>query len=150
MLTDNGAHYNTFKVACFAGSTLVVVLADQLTKMAAAEQIESPLSLVDVHIVPSAAVFGPLALLTTLWALVVICKLGNHWPVLAVPLSLIVGGALSNIGEAAVQGAVTDFIRVGPIFTNVADLAMTVGVLSLILTVPYIYTRSRRYSYFRQ
>jgi len=143
MSTDNGAFYNTFKVACFAGCTLVVSLADQFTKMAAVEKIESPLSLMDIHIAPPAAVFGPLAILTALWASLVVRKLGNHWLLLVVPLSLIVGGALSNIGEAAVQGVVTDFIRIGPIATNVADLAMIVGVLSLILIVPYIYTRRR-------
>lgn len=143
MTTDNSAYYNTFKLACFGGLTLAVALSDQLTKMAAVEQIESPLSLLDVHIVPPALIFGPLALLAAVWAALVIRKMDDHWLLLAVPLGLIVGGALSNTGEAAVQGAVTDFVRIGSVATNVADLAMMVGVLSLLLIVPCIYARSR-------
>ena len=146
MTTDNGTFYNTSKMAFFVGSMLLVVLVDQLTKMAAIDKIESSASLVNTHIAAPAVVFGPLAVCTTLWALILVRAIGNNWPLLAVPVSLIMGGALSNIGEATVQGAVTDFIRVGPIATNVADLAMIVGVLSLLLIAPYIYTRRRCYS----
>ena len=143
MSTDNSAYYSTLKVASFVGLALVVALADQFTKMTAVGHIESSFSLVDVRIVPPEAVFGPLALLAAVWASIVVRKMDNHWPLLAVPLGLVVGGALSNTCEAAVQGAVTDFIRIGPIATNVADLAMIEGVLSLFLIAPYIYIRLR-------
>jgi len=145
MPTDNGAFYNTFKVLCFAGIMPVVALADQLTKLAAADTIEAPFSFIGTHIGAPAVVFGPLAVLGVLCVLVLLRKLCTNWPLLALPVSLIAGGALSNIGEAAVQGGVTDFIRIGPIATNIADLAVMDGVLGLLLMVIYICACRRCY-----
>jgi signal peptidase II len=49
---------------------------------------------------------------------------------LALPLGLIAGGALSNIIDRLVRGAVVDFInlRVWPVF-NLADTALVVGTI---------------------
>ncbi len=146
MSTDNGASHNACKVAYFLGSMLLVTLADQLTKMAAVDKLESSVGLVNAHIGAPAVVFGPLIVFTALWSLILVVKIDTNWPLLAVPMSLIVGGALSNVGEATVRGAVTDFIRIGPIATNVADIAMIIGVLSLLPIVPYIYTRRKCYA----
>ena len=146
MRIDSVALHKPFRVEWFASIVLLVTLADQFTKMAAAERVESSPRLAATHIAPPALIFGPLAVCTALWAIILIRRVGNHWPLLAVPLRLVVGGALSNIGEATVQGAVTDFIVIGPIATNVADLAMMIGVLSLIPIVPYIYSRRRSHS----
>lgn len=145
MPTDNGAFCNTFKVLCFAGIMPVVALADQLTKLAAADTIEAPFSFVGTHIGAPAVIFGPLAVLGLLCVLVLLRKLWTKWPLLALPVSLIAAGALSNIAEAAVQGGVTDFIRVGPIATNIADLAVMDGVLGLLLMVIYICACRRCY-----
>ncbi|NPA31146.1 MAG: signal peptidase II [Chloroflexi bacterium] len=50
-------------------------------------------------------------------------------------LALQVGGALGNLWDRLTQGSVTDFIAVGrfPVF-NVADIAITLGVLCLLLS----------------
>jgi signal peptidase II len=52
----------------------------------------------------------------------------------ALPLGLIVGGALGNLLDRLQSGAVTDFIdlQVWPVF-NVADIGITVGVALLAL-----------------
>jgi signal peptidase II len=54
-------------------------------------------------------------------------------PGLWVPTGLLLGGALGNLLDRILNGSVTDFIKfpVWPAF-NVADIAITVGVLSLL------------------
>jgi signal peptidase II len=42
---------------------------------------------------------------------------------------LLIGGALSNLADRLMAGAVTDFIPVGHIVFNVADLAVILGVV---------------------
>jgi signal peptidase II len=57
----------------------------------------------------------------------------RDWPAL-LGLALIVGGAIGNAYDRGVRGSVIDFIQVPdwPIF-NVADSAITIGVLLLIV-----------------
>jgi signal peptidase II len=57
-------------------------------------------------------------------------------PLLWLPTGLLVGGAAGNIVDRARDGAVTDFIKLPlwPAF-NVADLAITIGVLALLYVV---------------
>jgi signal peptidase II len=52
------------------------------------------------------------------------------------PTGLLLGGALGNIVDRVVDGSVTDFIKLPhwPAF-NVADIAITFGVLSLVLVL---------------
>jgi signal peptidase II len=52
------------------------------------------------------------------------------------PTGLLVGGALGNIADRVRDGAVTDFLKVPywPAF-NVADIAITLGVIALIVVL---------------
>ena len=54
-------------------------------------------------------------------------------PWLWLPTGLLVGGALGNLIDRLVNGAVTDFIKLPlwPAF-NVSDMAITFGVLALL------------------
>ena len=54
-------------------------------------------------------------------------------PLMWLPVGLLLGGALGNIIDRVREGAVVDFLKVPawPAF-NLADVAITVGVLSLI------------------
>jgi signal peptidase II len=59
---------------------------------------------------------------------------GRRW--LWVPTGLLVGGAIGNLIDRLAHGAVTDFIKLPawPAF-NVADSAITVGMVLLILVI---------------
>jgi signal peptidase II len=52
------------------------------------------------------------------------------------PTGLLLGGALGNVVDRVRDGAVTDFLKIPhwPAF-NVADVAITVGVVALVFTV---------------
>jgi signal peptidase II len=54
-------------------------------------------------------------------------------PLMWLPVGLLLGGALGNIIDRVHEGAVTDFLKLPrwPAF-NLADMAITVGVLSLV------------------
>ena len=54
-------------------------------------------------------------------------------PLVWLPTGLLIGGAVGNLVDRAAEGAVTDFVDVSiwPAF-NVADAAITIGVLSLL------------------
>jgi signal peptidase II len=54
-------------------------------------------------------------------------------PLMWLPVGLLLGGAVGNIVDRIREGAVTDFLKLPhwPAF-NLADIAITVGVLSLI------------------
>jgi signal peptidase II len=60
-------------------------------------------------------------------------------------LALVFGGAISNAYDRAVKGSVIDFIQVPhwPIF-NVADSAVTVGVVVLLLGTLWASRQPRR------
>jgi signal peptidase II len=60
------------------------------------------------------------------------------------PAALLLGGALGNLADRVRDGAVTDFIDLPlwPTF-NLADVAITVGVLLLLLDVERSETRGR-------
>ncbi len=53
-----------------------------------------------------------------------------------IPVGLLMGGAVGNVIDRVRDGAVTDFLKVPawPAF-NIADMAITVGVLALLLVV---------------
>jgi signal peptidase II len=54
-------------------------------------------------------------------------------PLVWLPTGLVLGGAIGNLIDRALEGSVTDFVKLPhfPAF-NVADTAITVGVLALI------------------
>jgi signal peptidase II len=69
---------------------------------------------------------------------------GSGWLVW-LPAALLLGGALGNLADRVRDGAVTDFISLPlwPTF-NLADLAITVGVLLLLFDVERTESRRRR------
>ncbi len=135
-----------------AGAVLVAVLIlDQVTKSTIAAQIgarEERNFIPGVHFVHvrnSGVAFGffsgggVLVLVFTLLALAVligyfVLRSGCH--LLWLPVGLLVGGALGNLIDRLAHGAVTDFIKLPdwPAF-NVADMAITFGVLALLLVL---------------
>jgi signal peptidase II len=66
-------------------------------------------------------------------ALVVFFALNWRRPLAWLPVGLLLGGAAGNLIDRAREGAVTDFIDLPlwPAF-NVADIAITIGVLALL------------------
>jgi len=132
-----------------AGLMIVAVLAaDQLTKAAVRSSLEVTerrevfpfLDLVRVN--NDGIAFGFLgggqalvviAVVAALGGLVVFFALHADRPLIWLPTGLLLGGALGNVFDRVRDGAVTDFIDFPwwPAF-NVADIAITFGVLTLL------------------
>jgi signal peptidase II len=79
---------------------------------------------------------GALVVVVALVALVALGALlgrAGHRPLVWLPAGLLVGGAVGNLIDRVREGAVTDFIDfpLWPAF-NVADSAITVGVVALV------------------
>ncbi len=128
-----------------------VVGADQLTKHTVAAGI-APGSVgrflpgIDlVHVRNTGVAFslfsgrGVAVLLFTLVALALLCLylvLRPNRPWLWVPTGLLVGGAVGNLIDRILSGAVTDFIKLPlwPAF-NIADIAITLGIIALLLVL---------------
>jgi signal peptidase II len=134
-------------VRCAVVIALVVGL-DQLTKRTvaagiAADEQRKFLPLVKlVHVRNKGVAFGvfssggPLVLAFTIVALLALAgylALRPTRPWLWLPTGLLIGGAIGNLVDRLVSGAVTDFIKLPlwPAF-NVADIAITFGVLALL------------------
>jgi signal peptidase II len=135
-----------------AGATGVAVIAlDQVTKAIVREEIprgdarDLILGFDLVHVHNTGVAFGFLAdggallLVGTalaLLALVVFFVLHSGRPLVWLPTGLLLGGALGNLIDRALQGHVTDFIKFPhfPAF-NVADIAITFGVIALVLVL---------------
>ena len=82
---------------------------------------------------------GTVVLVFTLVALAVLLgyfTLRPSRPWLWLPTGLLIGGALGNLIDRIAHGAVTDFIKLPlwPAF-NVADMAITLGVITLLLVL---------------
>jgi signal peptidase II len=129
----------------------VVLIVDQVTKHAVesgiaqgqVEKVIPGLELVDVRNTGVAfSLFsggGTLVLVITLTALSGLVGYfamhpGRRW--LWLPTGLLVGGAIGNLVDRVREGAVTDFIKLPhwPAF-NVADTAITLGVIALLVTI---------------
>jgi signal peptidase II len=130
---------------------LAVVLLDQVTKALVVANVDrgdrdAVFPGVElVHVRNRGIAFGLFdgggALLTVLTlvalaALLVYFALHATRPLLWLATGLLLGGALGNMVDRTREGAVTDFIDVPlwPAF-NVADVAITVGVLTLLLAL---------------
>jgi signal peptidase II len=99
-----------------------------------------------VHITNSGAAFGflqgagPLLVLTSVvgmaFILVYLFNPGFAHPLMRVGLALMLGGAVGNLIDRVAHGRVVDFIKVPnwPAF-NVADSAITIGVLCLLWAI---------------
>jgi signal peptidase II len=135
--------------ACATG--LVVIALDQVTKAVVRDEIPRGDShdvvlgfdLVHVHNTGVAFGFmsggGALVLVGTalaLLALLVFFSLHSGRPLVWLPTGLLLGGALGNLIDRTQQGHVTDFIKFPhfPAF-NVADIAITFGVVALVLVL---------------
>ncbi len=131
-----------------AGAAAVVVALDQLTKalvrggleLGERQDLVAGVKLVNVR--NSGIAFGFLsdggALLVVgtavaLLALVFFFVTHTGRPLVWLPTGLLLGGAIGNLIDRARDGSVTDFVKFPhfPAF-NVADMAITVGVLALI------------------
>jgi signal peptidase II len=91
------------------------------------------------------AVFIGATIVLLLGFLVFIAVRGGGGWLVWLPAALLIGGALGNLADRVRDGAVTDFISLPlwPTF-NLADLAITVGVLLLLFDVERTETRRRR------
>jgi signal peptidase II len=141
-----------------AGAVLVgVIVIDQLTKQLVRSGISQGqvtklvpgVKLVDVRNTGVAfSLFsggGTIVLVITLAALAALTTYFALRPgrrLLWLPTGLLLGGAIGNLIDRVRAGAVTDFIKLPhwPAF-NVADMAITFGVLALVYTIE---TESRR------
>ena len=139
-------------VALTVATALVVVAADQLVKAIvraeiadgrSREVVGSTLRL--VHAENDGVAFGRLSGSTWLVALIVAVALiallvyfVRHLdtPYVWLPTGLLLGGAAGNIVDRVSRGTVTDFVKLPhwPAF-NLADIAITVGVVSLVIVV---------------
>lgn len=137
----------------------VVVAADQVTKRMVESDIElghgrDGVAFLDlVHVRNNGVAFGLLSGGGT--ALVVALTLGALvavliWfareparPLAWVPTGLLVGGALGNLIDRVRQGSVTDFLKIPhwPAF-NLADAAITVGVVTLVIALETRHSRT--------
>jgi signal peptidase II len=132
-----------------AGLVLALVLAaDQLSKHLVREGMrpgeEDPIlpALKLVHVRNEGVAFGIdvggatlVVVLIALALLGLVLYFARHTarPLIWLPVGLLLGGALGNIVDRIRDGAVTDFLKIPawPAF-NLADIAITVGVLSLV------------------
>jgi signal peptidase II len=142
-----------------AAAVGVVVVLDQLTKAGVRSHV-SPgdsdpvlpfLELVRVR--NTGVAFGLLsgggALVLVLSAAALVLLVGYfvrhpEKPALWIPTGLLLGGAVGNAIDRVRLGAVTDFLKLPywPAF-NVADMAITIGVLALIYVIESPRTRTR-------
>jgi len=128
-----------------------VLLVDQVTKAVVRDRIGlgSDVDLVLgarlVHVRNEGVAFGLAAggqtlvlamVALALLALVLYFATHSSRGLIWLPTGLLVGGALGNIVDRVRQGAVTDFLKVPywPAF-NVADVAITTGVIALVLVL---------------
>ena len=91
----------------------------------------------------SAALIGA-TIVVLVGLLVLLAVRGDGGWLVWLPAALLLGGALGNLADRVRDGAVTDFIDLPlwPTF-NLADVAITVGVLLLLLDVERSETRGR-------
>jgi signal peptidase II len=131
-----------------AAVAVAIVVVDQLTKAVLREELERGerrellpfLDLVNVR--NTGVAFGFLAdggalvlvgVAAALLALVVFVVSHGGRPLVWLPAGLLLGGAAGNLLDRVRDGSVTDFLKLPawPAF-NVADIAITFGVLSLL------------------
>jgi signal peptidase II len=132
-------------------TALLVLVADQATKALVRSEIargddrDLLLGARLVHVRNDGVAFGQLGgsgvlvaivVAAALVGLLVYFALHRDMPYIWLPTGLLLGGALGNLVDRAHAGAVTDWIKLPrwPAF-NVADIAITTGVISLLIVV---------------
>ncbi|HEY5317638.1 MAG TPA: signal peptidase II [Solirubrobacteraceae bacterium] len=146
-----------------AGAVLVlVIVVDQVTKQAVrsgiamgqVHKLVPGIKLVDIRNTGVAfSIFsggGTIVLVITLVALAGLACYFALRPgrrLLWLPTGLLLGGAIGNLIDRIRAGAVTDFIKLPhwPAF-NVADMAITFGVIALVYTIEITSRRAARES----
>jgi signal peptidase II len=131
---------------------LVVVALDQLTKHAVRHSIVPGeergvlpgIELVDTRnhgvafgFLPGHHVIVTVVIAIALLALLAYFARNSTRPLIWLPTGMLIGGALGNVLDRLREGSVTDFIKLPlgwPPF-NLADAAITLGVLILVLVV---------------
>jgi signal peptidase II len=134
-----------------AGAVMVaVLLADQITKAVVRGAIDrgdsiDVLPFLDlVYVRNDGIAFGALGgsalvlvlVVGALIGIVVFFSRNAERPLAWLSTGLLLGGAIGNVIDRVLEGAVTDFLKIPhwPAF-NVADTAITIGVLSLIFVL---------------
>jgi signal peptidase II len=147
-VTQTKASLRTAAIARAALVAVIVLGLDQLTKhtvaagIAVGEEKKFLPGVNLVHVRNTGVAFsifsggGTLVLVFTLLALALLVgyfALHPERPWLWLPTGMLVGGAIGNLIDRIVNGAVTDFIKLPhwPAF-NVADMSITFGVLALL------------------
>jgi signal peptidase II len=148
MVTQAKSRVRAAAFARAASLMVAVVIVDQVTKqavrsgIAVGERHKFFVGIDLVHVRNTGVAFslfsggGTLVLVFTLLALaVLVAYLARRpdRPWLWMPTGLLIGGAVGNLIDRLVHGAVTDFIKfpLWPAF-NVADISITFGVLALL------------------
>ncbi len=131
-----------------AAVALATVAADQAVKalvratIERGEEVELVLGIQLVNVRNRGIAFGLFAgggvllvvfALAALTALLIFFARHRHRPLVWLPTGLLIGGAVGNLIDRTGEGAVTDFVDLPlwPSF-NLADVAITFGVLSLL------------------
>ena len=153
--TDNMRNFTMLK---WLGLSLLVIILDQVSKLAIAGSMQLYQSipimpffkLTYVHNTGAAFsflsdaggwqrwFFAALALVISGVIVVWLARLKHHETLLAVALSLVLGGAIGNLIDRLVYGYVIDFLDVyyqtwhWPAF-NIADSAITLGVILMLV-----------------
>ncbi|MFN0145802.1 MAG: signal peptidase II [Dehalococcoidia bacterium] len=138
--------------AWFLALAAVIVGLDQFTKWVIRAEIERGDATLDlgvvkiVHIVNTGAAFGLfqgagglLAVTSVVGMVAILVYLFNPGfahPLMRLGLALMLGGAIGNLIDRVSNGEVVDFIKVPHFWAfNVADSAITIGVLVLLWTM---------------
>jgi signal peptidase II len=148
---------NRWRDVIFAGIALLIVIADQLSKWWIRANLAPGQTFVDfgffqiIHVQNTGAAFGifkgfPLVFIAIDFIGIIVFVLlalvfSRRWPFLdrmwvRSGMGLILGGTIGNLVDRLRQGHVTDFLdfKLWPTF-NVADSAITVGVIVLVFCV---------------
>lgn len=141
----------------------IVLIADRVTKIVAVEQLTGhppiaflPLLLDFALVYNTGGAFGLFAgggylfvfVAIAAFAVIVIYlwRASDLLPAIVIALSLIGGGALGNAYDRAFAGAVPDFIHTifieFPVF-NIADIALTLGEILLLVAVTILWFKPR-------
>ncbi len=136
----------------FAVIAIVTIVADQVTKFVARRSFtfDDPFQVLPflqfTNTRNTGIAFGQfqnnqtivigLALVAITWMVIYFARSGGRHPLLPVAIGLLFGGAVSNLFDRISQGYVTDFLHISgfPVF-NLADTAITIGVIMLIITL---------------
>jgi lipoprotein signal peptidase len=112
-------------------TALTIVIAADLTSKAIADGQLASFGLGTASIFFTLILFGLVA---------VLARKAFQCTWFAISYGLLIGGALSNFLEFLIRGQVEDFIRIGSVVTNVADLAEMLGCAGMVVSI-LIYRR---------